>query len=268
MLDLIKIFKNESRFANKRFGQHFLTNRHLLELIVKTAILDKSKNIVEIGPGCGVLTQLLLETGANVTVIEIDKNMVEFLNKYLFFYSNLKIINDDFLNVDLEQFESPITFIGNLPYNVSVKIVQKCVEIIDKIDLMVFMFQKEVADRISAQPGSKSYSSLSVYCQYYFDIKKIKHFSGGNFWPKTKVMSSILKFEPKKRYFEDKDKEKRFLNFIEKAFTNKRKTLKNNFNEIDNIENILTDYFNKPTIRAEEISLEDFIKLFEIIDEK
>ena len=259
MLDLIKIFKNESRFAKKHFGQHFLTNRHLLQLIVKTAILDDSKNIIEIGPGCGVLTQLLLETGANVTVIEIDKNMVEFLNKYLFFYKNLKIINDDFLNIDLNRFEKPVTFIGNLPYNVSVKIVQKCVEIIDKIDLMVFMFQKEVADRISALPGSKTYSSLSVYCQYYFDIKKIKHFSGGNFWPKTKVMSSILKFKPKKRYFEDEDKEKRFLQFIEKAF---------NFNEINDIEKILTDYFNKPTIRAEEINLEAFIKLFEIVDEK
>ncbi len=265
MLDLLKIFKNESGFAKKHFGQHFLTNKHLLELIVKTAILDNSKNIVEIGPGCGVLTQLLLETGAKVTVVEIDENMVDFLKRYLFFYPNLKIINDDFLNINLDDLDSPITFIGNLPYNVSVKIVQKCIEAINKIDLMVFMFQKEVADRISACSGNKAYSSLSVYCQYFFDIKKIKHFSGGNFWPKTKVMSSILKFTPRKRFFSDAMKEKKFLEFVEKSFKNKRKTLKNNFKEIPNLEDILKEKFGKPTIRAEEMSLEDFIELFQTV---
>jgi 16S rRNA (adenine1518-N6/adenine1519-N6)-dimethyltransferase len=210
------------------------------------------------------LTQLLLETGANVTVIEIDKNMTDFLKRYLFFYHNLKIIHKDFLEVTPEELDAPITFIGNLPYNVSVKIIQKCIDMIDKIELMVFMFQKEVADRISSKPGSKTYSSLSVYCQYFFDIKKIKHFSGGNFWPKTKVFSTILKFTPKERYFKNLETEKQFLEFIEKAFKNKRKTIKNNFPNI-NLEEILIRLFNKPTIRAEELTLEDFIKLFETL---
>jgi 16S rRNA (adenine1518-N6/adenine1519-N6)-dimethyltransferase len=263
MLDLIRIFKNEFGKTKKYFGQHFLTNKHILELIVKSADITEGDNVVEIGPGCGVLTQELLETKAKVTSIEIDKELAEFLKRYLFFYPNFTIINEDFMNVNLNELGENITFVGNLPYNFSVKIVQKCIENIDNIKTMVFMFQKEVADRISTIHGNKTYSSLSVYTQYYFDIKKIKHFGGGNFWPKTKVTSSILKFTPKERYYKDQQVEQEFLKFVEKAFVKKRKTLKNNLNDYENIEKVLDELFSKPSIRAEELSPDDFIKLFD-----
>lgn len=266
MLDLIKIFKNEFGRTKKYFGQHFLTNRHILELIVQATDIDESSNVIEIGPGCGVLTQELLETKAKVTSVEIDDELAVFLKRYLFFYPNFNIINSDFMKVEAESLGKNITFVGNLPYNVSVKIVQKCIENISDIKNMVFMFQKEVADRISTPHGNKTYSSLSVYCQYYFDIKKVKHFGGGNFWPKTKVVSAILKFTPKERHFSDVDTEKRFLRFIESAFQKKRKTLKNNLNSIPNIENVLEELFQKPSIRAEELSIENFIKLFERLE--
>lgn len=263
MLDLIKIFKKEFGRTKKYFGQHFLTNKHILALIVKSSEIDESSNVVEIGPGCGVLTQELLDTNANVTSVEIDNELSSFLKRYLFFYPNFNIVNSDFLQVDTTSFGKEITYVGNLPYNVSVKIVQKCIENISNIRSMTFMFQKEVADRISSPHGNKTYSSLSVYCQYYFNIKKIKHFGGGNFWPKTKVVSAILQFTPKERHFLDVEKEKKFLTFIEKSFQKKRKTLKNNLDDYPNLESVLEDLFQKPTMRAEELSQENFIKLFE-----
>lgn len=265
MLDLIKIFKNEFGHTKKYFGQHFLTNSHILDLIVEAADTENAETVVEIGPGCGVLTQKLLETGCPLTCVEIDPDLAEFLRRYLFFYPNFDLIHSDFMEVENTTFKENTTFVGNLPYNVSVKIVQKCIENIDNINSMVFMFQKEVADRISTIHGNKTYSSLSVYCQYYFDIKKIKHFGGGNFWPKTKVVSSILKFTPKDRYFNSWDIEQQFFKMVEKSFINKRKTLKNNLKDIEDIEDILTELFQKPTIRAEELSITDFIKLFERI---
>ncbi len=264
MINLLEAFKNETRFTKKSFGQHFLTNTHILNEIVSSIDAKKNTNIIEIGPGCGVLTQLLAETGANIKAIEIDKELVEFLNRYLFFYNNLEIINDDaticnFLSLFKDQ---EVAFIGNLPYNLSVKIFERVALSDCNISSMVFMFQKEVADRINAKPNSKVYSSLSVFSSYLFKIEKIRDIGGGNFWPNANVMSTVLKFEPIYNRQLEKNEEKLFFNFIKQCFNHKRKTLKNNLININKLDNILKSNNLTSNIRAEQLNLENFINLY------
>jgi len=266
MLKLTKIFRDEFGHTDKSFGQHFLVNGHYLNEIAETLGIDEDTNIVEIGPGCGALTLKFLERGAHVTAVEIDKKLVDFLERYLFFHDNLEIINDDFLNIDKYQLPPRFSFAGNLPYNLSTKILMKTTAFHSQIDKMIFMFQKEVASRINAVPNTKDYSWISVISQYFFDIKKIRNIAGGNFWPKTKVNSTILLFTPRNRYFQDNSKEKEFIEMVKKSFVSKRKTLKNNLiKDIPDIEKILEELFNNKSIRAEQISLEGFITLYERI---
>ncbi|GAB1537335.1 16S rRNA (adenine(1518)-N(6)/adenine(1519)-N(6)) -dimethyltransferase RsmA [Geovibrio sp. ADMFC3] len=267
MLDLLKLFKEEQRRTKKAFGQHFLTNTHILDLIVSSAEIEKGDHVLEIGPGCGVLTHKLLEAGANVTAVDIDGELVSFLNRYLHVYKNFRVIHSDFMEFDTSLLETDrLKIIGNLPYNVSVDITAKCTELHSITDRMIFMYQKEVADRIAAKSGSKAYSSISVMTDYFYDKKKIKDISGGNFFPNTKVFSSILKFTPHTK--EDVGDEKEFLSFLRRCFTQKRKTLRNNLMGVENPENMIEKAELKPSIRAEEMNLEDFIRLFKVINDK
>lgn len=267
MLDLLKLFKEEQRRTKKAFGQHFLTNTHILDLIVSSAEIEKGDHVLEIGPGCGVLTHKLLEAGANVTAVDIDGELVSFLNRYLHVYKNFRVIHSDFMEFDISLLQTDrLKIIGNLPYNVSVDITAKCTELHSITDRMIFMYQKEVADRIAAKSGSKAYSSISVMTDYFYDKKKIKDISGGNFFPNTKVFSSILKFTPHAK--EDVGDEKEFLSFLRRCFTQKRKTLRNNLMGVENPENMIEKAELKPSIRAEEMNLEDFIRLFKVINDK
>ena len=269
MINLLEAFKNEDGFTKKKFGQHFLTNKSMLDKIIEAADISENDNVIEIGPGCGVLTQLIAETKASVTALEIDTELMEFLNRYLFFYKNLTIINQDAANVDYNSLyeNKPVIIIGNLPYNVSVKIFEKAA-MRNNIKNMVFMFQKEVADRIIAKPNSKANSSIAVFTNYIINTVKIKDISGANFWPNANVMSTVLKFIPKKEKFYSGEKEIQFFKFLRVAFRQKRKTLKNNLQVIDDISSILSQAGFKNTIRAEELSLEEFKELFDIIYEK
>lgn len=266
MLDLLKLFKEEQGRTKKAFGQHFLTNTHILDLIVSAAEIEKGDHVLEIGPGCGVLTHRLLEAGANVTAVDIDGELVSFLKRYLHVYKNFRVIHSDFMEFDTSLLETDrLKIIGNLPYNVSVDITAKCTELHGITDRMIFMYQKEVADRIAAKSGSKAYSSITVMTDYFYDKKKIKDISGGNFYPNTKVFSSILKFTPHAK--EDVGNEKEFLAFLRRCFTQKRKTLRNNLMGVDNPETVIEKAGLKPSIRAEEMNLEDFIHLFRIIND-
>jgi 16S rRNA (adenine1518-N6/adenine1519-N6)-dimethyltransferase len=266
MLKLTKIFREEFGGVNKHFGQHFLVNNHFLDEIVSHIDFSKTNSVVEIGPGCGALTVKLLEFGAETTAIEIDDKLAEFLKRYLFYYDNLHIINMDFLKITPEDLPDKFFFVGNLPYNLSTKILMKTTEFHSRNVGMIFMFQKEVASRINASPGTKDYSWISVVSDYYYNIKRIRHIGGGNFWPKTKVESTVLKFSPKKLYFSDKLKEANFITLVKKAFIQKRKTLKNNLqNEFPDIEAALETLFGNKQIRAEQLYLKDFIALYDYL---
>ena len=268
MINLLEAFKNEDSFTKKKFGQHFLTNKAILDKIIEAANITENDNVIEIGPGCGVLTQLITETKASTIALEIDTELMEFLNRYLFFYKNLTIINQDASTADYDKiYEDKPVIIGNLPYNVSVKIFEKAA-MRKNIKNMVFMFQKEVADRIIAKPNSKAYSSLSVFTSYFFDTIKIKDISGANFWPNANVMSTVLKFVPKKEREFTGEKEQQFFKFLRHAFRQKRKTLKNNLHDIDDISSLLSQAGLINTSRAEELTLEKFKELFNITYEK
>lgn len=268
MINLLAAFKEEVFFTKKSLGQHFLTNSHILQEIASSIGAKEGDNIVEIGPGCGVLTQYLAETKANIKALEIDDELSEFLKRYLCCYKNLEIINTDALQMDFSSLfpNQKVYFTGNLPYNLSVKIFEKTAYV-KNIQSAVFMFQKEVADRISAKPKTREYSSLSVFSSYYFNIEKIRDIGGGNFFPNAKVMSSVLKFTPKKEKLIDAKNEKDFFALVRKSFAQKRKILTNNLKDIKNIGEILKKCGLTEKARAEELSLDQFITLFGHIHE-
>lgn len=266
MLNLLEIYKREFGYTKKKFGQHFLTSRQFIDMIADSLASADCGQVVEIGPGCGVLTHAMLEKGVKVTAVEIDEDLAEFLPRYLFIYKGFKLIHSDFMKISKDQLpEGRIAFAGNLPYNVSVDIMMHCVRFIDKIEKMTFMFQKEVADRIIAKPNVKDYSSLSVITDYFFTKKKLKDISGGQFWPNTKVRSTVLEFYPKERYFEP-EREQSFIAMVKKSFMLKRKTLHNNLKTYEGHEAAMERAGLASNIRGEQMELCDFIRLFEELD--
>lgn len=266
MLNLLEIYKNEVGYTKKKFGQHFLTSRQFIDMIAESLASADCGQVVEIGPGCGVLTHAMLEKGAKVTAVEIDDELAEFLPRYLFIYKGFKIIHSDFLKITEDMLpEGRIAFAGNLPYNLSVDILMHCIKFFHKIEKMTFMFQKEVADRINAKINTKEYSSLSVTSAYFFTVKKLKDISGGQFWPNTKVRSTVLEFYPKERHFNG-EREQRFLDMVRKSFMLKRKTLHNNLKSYPGHEAAMERAGLASNIRGEQMTLDDFIKLFEELD--
>lgn len=267
MSELINRFRAEYQRTKKSLGQHFLTNSHFIEEIADAAELSGSSPVIEIGPGSGMLTEALAKRTNFITAIELDDTAAEFLhNNKSEFFPHLEIIHSDVTKVALNEiYEKPVTVVGNLPYNLSVKIVGHCTNYIDSIRLMVFMFQKEVAQRIAAQPGNKDYSSLSVFCGYHYEIKKIRDIGGGNFWPNANVMSTVLTFAPKTSRKLQGEEEQRFLSFIYSAFRQKRKTLKNNLKNIQKLDDALNHLNISQSVRAEQLSIDEFIEVFRYV---
>ena len=199
MPELTDLFRAEFGRAKKSLGQHFLTNPHFLREIAASAAPREGERVIEIGPGSGALTYELYKRTENLTVIETDVNAASFLERHKGgYFPKIQVIHNDALNVDLSAvYDGKFAVAGNLPYNAAVKILTRCTKYTERIERMTLMFQKEVAARISALPGSKEYSSLSVFAAYHYDISKLRDISGSNFWPNTKVMSTALVFVPK-----------------------------------------------------------------------
>ncbi len=264
MSELIDLFRAEFSRTKKSLGQHFLTNTHFLKEIATATVLNEGTPAVEIGPGCGVLTQELYKRTEKLTVIDIDDNAAAFLEGHReTFFPKIRVVHDDLLNVDLGGlYRGKFAVAGNLPYNVAVKILEHCTKYTAHIERMVFMFQKEVAMRISARPGSKDYSSLSVFAAYHYDISRLRDISGSNFWPNANVMSTLLLFVPKQERLLPPEDEEDFFALMRNAFRQKRKTLRNNLKEIHTLPEILADMGISQSIRAEELSLNDFIAIY------
>jgi 16S rRNA (adenine1518-N6/adenine1519-N6)-dimethyltransferase len=254
---LIKDFL-EAAHPKKRLGQHFLTNPAYVRKIADSALITPETPVLEIGPGAAALTEELTRRTERLTVIEFDRDAAAFIAAR---FPQIKIVERDVLEVDLSAlFSEKAVAVGNLPYNISVKILQHCTRYIDAFSRMVFMFQSEAADRISAEEGSKTYSSLSVFANYYYRIKRVCRIGGGNFFPKTKVDSTVLEFIPREQRLLAPEREESFFSFMRKCFRQKRKTLKNN---IGCAAALLTQLGFPENVRAEQLSLADFIKLYE-----
>lgn len=254
---------NDFRFK-KSLGQNFLIDENIKKKIVNSASIEEGSIILEVGPGSGAITKLLVEFGVPVVAFEVDERLKSKLEKIN--SNNLDVIFEDFLNVDLTKVLSnynykKIHLIANLPYYITTPIINKVINECN-IDEMIVMVQKEVGDRFMGKPNSRDYNSLSVFLQYYFDVSKVTLVSKNCFFPRPKVDSVVVKFTRKKELFLVNDIDK-FFKLVKDAFTQKRKNLRNNLKGYDLIllENALKEIGKDLTFRAEQLSVSDFVHI-------
>lgn len=245
--------------AKKHLGQHFLTDEQIASDIADSLTEKGYKNVLEIGPGMGVLTKYLLKKDLKTYVIEIDTESVEYLKAH---YLNLadRIISKDFLKINLVDFfgDEQVAIIGNFPYNISSQIVFKTIENRDQIPEFGGMFQKEVAERICASHGSKTYGILSVLAQAYYDVEYLFTVPPTVFNPPPKVDSGVMRMIRKDNYTLPVD-DQLFKKVVKTAFNQRRKTLRNSLKSLN-----LSDKLREDAIfamRPEQISVQDFISL-------
>lgn len=213
--------------AKKNLGQHFLNDKNIAQKIVESLQAENIKNVLEIGPGMGVLTRFLLQNKAYETsVVEIDRESVEYLNQH-FPELTERIISADFLRLNLHKhFQEPFAIIGNFPYNISSQIFFKVLEYRNQIPEVVGMLQKEVAERLASPPGSKTYGILSVFLQAYYNIEYLFTVNEDVFTPPPKVKSGVIRLTRNKTEKLDCD-EKLFTGIVKMAFNQRRKTMRN-----------------------------------------
>jgi len=245
--------------AKKHFGQHFLKDEQIAQKIADSLTEKGYKNVLEIGPGMGVLTKYLLQKKLTTYVIEIDPESVEYLKVH---YLNLadRIIHNDFLKMNLSDYfkEETIAIIGNFPYNISTQIVFKALENRDQIPEFTGMFQKEVAKRIAEKEGSKVYGILSVLTQAFYDVEYLFTVPPSVFNPPPKIDSGVIRCIRKENYNLPVD-EKLFYRVVKTAFNQRRKTLRNSLKTMNLSDNLREDaIFAK---RPEQLSVQEFISL-------
>lgn len=280
-IDIIK--KYDFNFQ-KKFGQNFLIDTHVLDKICAESGLKENDLAIEIGPGIGALTQYLANAAKAVVAIEIDKNLLPILDETLADYKNTSIINADFLKIDLEnlideckqkygEFEN-IRIVANLPYYITTPIIMNVLESHTHIDSITVMIQKEVADRMQASPGTKDYGALSLAVQYYSNPYVVAFVPPNCFIPRPKVGSSVIRLD----IYKDKPiktvDEKLMFQIIRAGFNQRRKTLVNSLANFEGLklskERIiyaLSLLGKSEKIRGEALSLEEFAQLAEYLQE-
>ena len=260
----------------KSFGQNFLTDTNILQKIVDTAEIDENVNVIEIGPGIGALTEFLAENAAEVMAFEIDDRLVPILADTLRDFDNVRVVNEDILKSDLQarikEFANPnlpIKVVANLPYYITTPILMHLIESGIPFSEFVVMMQREVADRISAQPNSKSYGSLSIAVQYYMTAKVAFIVPRTVFVPAPNVDSAILKMVRRDQPAVGVKDEAFFFKVSKASFTHRRKTLWNNLtsyfgksNEVKTkLESALDNAEPSPSVRGEALGLQEFARL-------
>ena len=248
----------------KSLGQHFLNDKNIAAKIVDSISYKGYNNLLEIGPGTGILTRELIKKDINLKVVEIDNEFVEYLNKYLISLRD-NIINEDFLKINLSNVFNGKSYavIGNFPYNISSQIVFKILKSREFIPEFCGMFQKEVAERICEDFGSKKYGILSVYSKAFYSTKYLFTVPPNVFYPKPKVSSAVVRFIRKKEYKLDCN-EIAFFMIVKTAFNHRRKTLRNSLKGFNLSDNLREDSIFD--LRPEQLSIENFVKLTNLID--
>jgi len=246
--------------AKKHLGQHFLTDKNIAAKIVESLRPDdKYKQVLEVGPGMGILSDFLLaKTEYEVSLIDIDTESYDFLKKK---YPKLgeRLINADFLELDFAKtFDGPMGIIGNFPYNISSQILFKVLDNRQQVVEVVGMFQKEVAERCACKAGSKEYGILSVFLQAYYKVEYLFTVKAGVFNPPPKVLSAVIRLTRNELQQLDCD-EKLFWQVVKAGFNQRRKTLRNALSSLINKEKMTNDPLLD--LRAERLSVDDFVKL-------
>ena len=270
----IEVIQKYQFAFQKRFGQNFLIDAHVLEKIVSAAGITKDDCVLEIGPGIGTMTQYLAESAGQVIAVEIDTNLLPILTDTLKDYSNVKVINQDILKVDINELVKeynngrPIKVVANLPYYITTPIIMGLFESNVPIDNITVMVQKEVADRMQVGPGTKDYGALSLAVQYYASPYIVANVPPNCFIPRPNVGSAVIRLT---RYQEPpvqvKDP-KLMFKLIRASFNQRRKTLQNGLNnspEIsfskEEITKAIESLGVSPSVRGEALSLEQFAQL-------
>jgi 16S rRNA (adenine1518-N6/adenine1519-N6)-dimethyltransferase len=242
----------------RRLGQHFLNRPSILECIADAACPAPCGTIIEIGPGKGALTAHLLPRAERVIALEIDPVLTQYLTAHFRESTNLQVVQTDVLKADLAQW-GPATVAGNLPYYITSPIVEKVLALGPLLRRAVFLVQKEVAERLTAAPGSRDYGYLTVATQFYADARLLFTVPGEAFRPPPKVESAVVLLQPKAHL--PVDDALAFLEFVGRCFRHKRKTLRNNLSEF--YPRATLDKSPGPGRRAEQLSIPDFIELWQ-----
>lgn len=252
--------------AKKNLGQHFLNDKNIAAKIVDSLQASHVSNVLEIGPGMGVLTKFLLQKPAYQTyVVEIDRESVDYLHQH-FPELQDRIISADFLRMNLDQqFSRPFAIIGNFPYNISSQIFFKILEYRNQVPEIVGMLQKEVAERLAAPPGSKTYGILSVFLQAYYNIEYLFTVHENVFTPPPKVKSGVIRLT--RNATEKLDcNEKLFHSVVKMAFNQRRKTMRNSLKSMITTEELKANpIFDK---RPEQLGVAEFVMVTKLIEEQ
>ena len=277
----IEVLQKYNFNFQKRFGQNFLIDTHVLEKIIREAHITKDDVVLEIGPGIGTMTQYLCESASKVFAVEIDNTLIPILNDTLSEYDNVTIINEDILKVNINKLveeecgNRPIKVVANLPYYITTPIIMSLFENDVNIDNITVMIQKEVAERIVSKPGTKDYGALTLAVNFYSTPEIVANVPPNCFMPRPNVSSAVIRMtkdvEPKVKVA---DKELLFK-LIKASFLQRRKTLVNgigNFKELnitkDRVAEALKEMGLDENIRGERLSLSEFGELSDLLSEK
>jgi 16S rRNA (adenine1518-N6/adenine1519-N6)-dimethyltransferase len=251
-----------SHRARKRFGQHFLHDRHIIDRIVKALGATADDHVIEIGPGTGALTRQLTASLAHLDAVELDRDLITHLESE-FSPAKLTLYQDDALRFDfcqLARHGGKLRLIGNLPYNISTPLLFHLLDQSDCIQDMLFMLQKEVVQRLCSAPGGKEYGRLSVMIQYRCAVEKLFDVPPSAFTPPPRVDSAVVRLVPHRQPPVAVNDPERFAQLVSAAFASRRKTLRNNLKGLLSAEQ-MTSLGIDPTRRAETLSLAEFAAL-------
>ena len=243
----------------KSLGQNFLMDKNILKKIIKIGDINKDDHILEVGPGTGNLTRLLIESKPKkIIVVEKDNKLSDILKKN--FDHKIQVINADILNMPNKFYNQKYKIFGNLPYNISSQILSKwCLNEKFKFDKLILMFQKEVGERIIAKVNTKNYSRITILSNWKFNVNKICEINPGSFFPKPKIKSMLLEFTPKKSYIKIKDP-KNLEKLTKFFFSERRKMVKKKFKKLFyDYKNFLKQIGINETCRPQNISIEKYL---------
>jgi len=269
----IDILKKYDFNFQKKFGQNFLIDTHVLEKIMDAAEVTKDDLVIEIGPGIGTMTQYLCERAREVVAVEIDKNLIPILNDTLSAYDNVTVINEDVLKLDIKALAEernggkPVKVVANLPYYITTPIIMGLFESGVPLKSITIMVQKEVADRMKTGPGSKEYGALSLAVQYYSDPKIMMEVPPNCFIPRPNVGSAVIRLDRCEEPKVEVADEALLFKIIRASFNQRRKTLVNGLSNggipvsKEELKEILIRLFDNENIRGEALTLQQFAAL-------
>ena len=277
----IEILRKYQFTFQKKFGQNFLIDTHVLDKIIRSAKITKDDLVLEIGPGIGTMTQYLAEAARRVIAVEIDKNLIPILSDTLREYDNVKVINEDILKVDVRKLAEeenegkPVKVVANLPYYITTPIIMGLFESHVPVDSITVMVQKEVAQRMQTGPGNKDYGALSLAVQYYAEPYIVANVPPNCFMPRPKVGSAVIRLTRHDSPPVQVKNERLLFDIIRASFNQRRKTLANglrNSGSLDIPREIIVEAIEQlgrgAEVRGESLTIEDFARLSNYIEEK